>query len=119
MRNLLQAASDLLGRRIECAEQARVSGAGVPDLAVLVDELLSGHIELKAPGKGADPARFRGHDKEQAERFKVLPNLLYTDSRDFTLWRDGEMVAAAHLSRDPDREGSAAVEDRDVAQIEG
>lgn len=63
-----------------------------PDYSVTVRNALVGHIEVKAPGKGADPRSYRGHDKDQWERLKALPNLLYTDGNDFSLWRDGVLV---------------------------
>jgi hypothetical protein len=63
-----------------------------PDYSVTVQGALVGHIEVKAPGKGADPRQYRGHDKEQWERLKALPNLLYTDGNDFSVWRDGALV---------------------------
>ncbi|MFN3820630.1 type ISP restriction/modification enzyme [Blastomonas sp.] len=64
-----------------------------PDYAVEVHKALIGFIEVKAPGKGADPRRWRaGHDKEQWDKLKALPNLLYTDGNAFSLWRDGELV---------------------------
>ncbi len=63
-----------------------------PDFAVIVSNALVGFIEVKAPGKGADPRRFRDpHDKEQWEKLKSLPNLLYTDGNAFSLWRDGKI----------------------------
>ncbi len=61
-----------------------------PDYAVSRHNALIGFIELKAPGKGCDPRRFTDpHDKEQWNRLKSLPNLLYTDGNGFSLWRDG------------------------------
>lgn len=49
------------------------------DYAVTVRSLV-GHIELKAPGKGADPRKFKEpHDKSQWEKLQSLPNLTYTD----------------------------------------
>ena len=64
-----------------------------PDFAVNVRKALVGFIEVKAPGKGADPRKWRGgHDKEQWEKLRSLPNLLYTDGNDFSLWRDGVLV---------------------------
>jgi hypothetical protein len=65
-----------------------------PDYAVSVNNALAGFIEVKAPGKGADPRRYRGHDKAQWERLKSLPNLIYTDGNEFSLWRSGELVDA-------------------------
>ncbi|MGX8014298.1 type ISP restriction/modification enzyme (plasmid) [Mesorhizobium sp. ORM8.1] len=64
-----------------------------PDFAVTANKVLVGFIELKAPGKGADPRRFTDpHDKEQWGKLKSLPNLLYTDGQSFSLWQDGEIV---------------------------
>jgi hypothetical protein len=63
-----------------------------PDYAVTVHNALVGFIEVKAPGKGADPRRFADpHDKKQWAKLKSLPNLLYTDGNGFSLWRDGEL----------------------------
>lgn len=64
-----------------------------PDFAVAVKKALAGFIELKAPGKGADPRRFQDpHDKEQWEKLRSLPNLMYTDGNAFSLWQDGALV---------------------------
>jgi len=64
-----------------------------PDFAVKVRGALIGFIEVKAPGKGADPRKWRtGHDKEQWDKLKALPNLLYSDGNVFSLWRDGELT---------------------------
>lgn len=70
-----------------------------PDFAVTVSKALVGFIEVKAPGKGADPRKFSDpHDKEQWEKLKSLPNLIYTDGNAFSLWRDGKLEGAiVHL----------------------
>ncbi len=66
-----------------------------PDYSITVNKALVGFVELKAPGKGANPARFKDpHDKEQWERLRSLPNLLYTDGNSFGLWQDGEAVGS-------------------------
>src|SRR5688572_1550648 len=66
-----------------------------PDYAVTVHNVLAGFVELKAPGKGADPRKFKdSHDKEQWERLHALPNLIYTDGNAFSLWQNGELVGA-------------------------
>lgn len=63
-----------------------------PDYAVTRHNALIGFIEVKAPGKGCDPRRFTDpHDRDQWNRLKSLPNLLYTDGNGFSLWRDGEL----------------------------
>ena len=57
-----------------------------PDYSVTVDKALVGFVELKAPGKGANPPRFKDpHDKAQWEKLSSLPNLLYTDGNSFSL----------------------------------
>jgi SAM-dependent methyltransferase len=62
-----------------------------PDYAVFVDDALVGFVEIKAPGKGADPSRFRDpHDRDQWDKLRRLPNVLYTDGQCFGLYRDGE-----------------------------
>jgi hypothetical protein len=64
-----------------------------PDYSVVVQNALVGFVELKAPGKGANPNRFSdSHDKEQWQKLRSLPNLLYTDGNAFSLWRNGEIV---------------------------
>jgi len=66
-----------------------------PDYAVTVRSALVGFVEIKAPGKGADPRRFKDrHDKEQWAKLQSLPNLLYTDGNQFSLWRSGEPEGA-------------------------
>lgn len=72
-----------------------------PDFAVSMGDALVGFVEVKAPGKGADPRRFRDrHDKDQWEKLRSLPNLVYTDGNEFTLWRYGELAAEARLRGD-------------------
>lgn len=66
-----------------------------PDFAVTVNNALVGFIEVKAPGKGADPRKFKDqHDKAQWEKLRSLPNLIYTDGNGFSLWQNGELVGA-------------------------
>lgn len=63
-----------------------------PDYAITVRNALIGFIELKAPGKGADPRKYKDrHDKEQWEKLQSLPNLVYTDGNEFSLWRSGQL----------------------------
>jgi len=66
-----------------------------PDYAITVQNVLIGFIEVKAPGKGADPRKFKDrHDKQQWEKLQTLPNLIYTDGNEFSLWRSGAMVGS-------------------------
>ena len=72
-----------------------------PDYAITVHAVLVGHVELKAPGKGADPRRFRDpHDKAQWEKLTSLPNLLYTDGNEFSRWESGELKEFVRLTGD-------------------
>jgi len=64
-----------------------------PDYAITRENALVGFIEVKAPGKGADPRRFKDrHDREQWEKLESLPNLIYADGNDFGLWRYGQLI---------------------------
>ena len=80
-----------------------------PDYAVSVANALVGFIEVKAPGKGADPRRFRDrHDKEQWDKLKAIPNLLYTDGNAFSLWRNGQLEGeVVRLDGDVESSGKA------------
>jgi hypothetical protein len=78
-----------------------------PDYAITLRKLLVGYVEVKAPGKGADPRRYKGHDKEQWEKLQSLPNLLYTDGNSFSLWQNGELVGSI-VTLDGDIETSGA-----------
>jgi hypothetical protein len=79
-----------------------------PDYAVTVSNALVGFIEVKAPGKGADPRKFADpHDKDQWDKLKSLPNLLYTDGNAFSVWRDGVLVGKiVHLEGDIEASGA-------------
>ncbi len=79
-----------------------------PDYAVTVRNALVGHVELKAPGKGADPRKFKDpHDKEQWDKLRALPNLIYSDGNQFSLWHDGELaLSIVQLVGDIETSGS-------------
>jgi hypothetical protein len=69
-----------------------------PDYAVTVRNALIGFVELKAPGKGADPRKFKDlHDREQWIKLRSLPNLIYTDGNGFSLWQNGELVGSVTI----------------------
>lgn len=66
-----------------------------PDYAITVHNALVGFVEIKAPGKGGDPRKFKDpHDRAQWEKLRSLPNVLYTDGSAFSLWQDGQLVDA-------------------------
>src|SRR6266851_4950837 len=72
------------GAVVAVGEASQVQLKTRPDYSITVDKALIGFVELKAPGKGANPNRFKDrHDKEQWERLRSLPNLLYSDGNSF------------------------------------
>ncbi len=77
-----------------------------PDYAVARGNVLTGFIEVKAPGKGADPRRFSDpHDREQWTKLQTLPNIIYTDGNGFSLWRSGELAGQVQLVGDVETAG--------------
>lgn len=87
-----------------------------PDYGVHVGGTLVGFVELKAPGKGADPHQFRGRDKEQWERLKCLPNVLYSDGKEFAVYSDGQRVGdVVRLVGSVETSGSALTPPEDGA----
>lgn len=80
------------GAVVTVGETALAAERSRPDYSVTFRSALTGFVELKAPGKGADPRRFRGHDRLQWQRLNSLPNLMYTDGNEFSLWRNGELA---------------------------
>ncbi|ORT46627.1 type ISP restriction/modification enzyme, partial [Frankia sp. KB5] len=74
-------------------DEVRLPELGVrPDYAVRLSGLVTGYIEIKKPGLSVDPQNFTGHNKEQWERLRDLPNLLYTNGTEWRLFRDGIQI---------------------------
>ncbi|MDV2474345.1 N-6 DNA methylase [Rhodococcus zopfii] len=75
-------------------EVMELDGTVRPDFGVRVNGVLTGHIELKAPGVSLDPSTYRktSHNFRQWQRLKELPNLLHTNGTEWRLWRFGELV---------------------------
>ncbi len=64
-----------------------------PDLGLAVGSAQIGVVELKAPGKTADPESFRlAHDLEQWEKLSLLPNVLLSDGQQWALYRSGRRI---------------------------
>lgn len=96
LETLFQALATIVGKppgTIELVGEASLATLSTrPDYAVTNRHALIGYIEVKAPGKGADPYRFSDkHDKQQWQKLKCLPNLLYTDGNEFSCWKNGEL----------------------------
>ena len=92
--------------------EAPVEAVGRPDIAVAVNDLLCGYVELKAPGTGANANKFKGRNKQQWEKFKTLPNLVYTDGNEWALYRSGDRHGKVIvLSGDVTEDGDEAVQE--------
>jgi hypothetical protein len=115
---LLRGIGVAMDLEVEAPTEVPAGEIGRPDVGVVVKLSLTGHMELKAPGKGADPDKFKGDDKKQWERFKNLPNLIYTDGNEWALFRSGERIGKiVRLSGDITSEGQAAISQRDAEAI--
>ena len=109
---LLKDAGAAFGLNVESRTETHLSGHKVrPDIAIYVGKLICGYIELKAPGLGADATKLKGaHNKAQWNKLKGLPNLIYTDGREWALYRSGERLGAiVRLDDDPTERGRKAV----------
>jgi hypothetical protein len=114
LENLFEALAELTGKAGMVTLVGETSLAGMqtrPDYSVTIGtgkaKALVGFIEVKAPGKGADPRKFKDqHDKEQWTKLKALPNILYTDGNGFSLWQDGELVSLVQLEGDIESDGA-------------
>jgi hypothetical protein len=100
------------------------AGVGRPDIALTSPgEPPRAFVELKAPEKSDDPAKFKdAHDKRQFERFQSLPAWALSNfshlrlfERDDLIW-SGEIVPAKALKADtPDAKAAKLVEAVDTA----
>ncbi len=118
---LLEAAGTAFDLEVVARTEANASELGVrPDVGVQVQGLLTGHIELKAPGKGAKHRAFRDeHDKAQFKRLSDHPNLVYTDGNEWALYRMGTTVGRiVSATGDVRSDGTSTYTDAECAQLE-
>ncbi|MFD9223099.1 type ISP restriction/modification enzyme [Streptomyces sp. NPDC060064] len=74
-------------------DEYRVADLGVrPDYAVRASADIVGYIELKKPGLSVDPETFGRANREQWEKLRNLPNLLYSNGTEWRLFRDGRQL---------------------------
>lgn len=88
---LLQAVGDHHEQsEVSWHDEFRVADLGVrPDYAIRASGELTGYIELKKPGLSVDPDTFSRANREQWEKLRNLPNLLYSNGTEWRLFRDG------------------------------
>ena len=114
LEKLFEAFAELTGKTGMVTLVGETSLAGMqtrPDYSVTIGtgkaKALVGFVEVKAPGKGCDPRKFKGeHDKAQWAKLKALPNLIYTDGNGFSLWQDGELKSLVQLDGDIETDGA-------------
>ena len=111
------------GLKVETRTETHLSAHKVrPDIAIYVGGLICGYVELKQPGLGADAPRLTGkHNKEQWAKLKGLPNLIYTDGRDWALYRSGDRPDGQPIVRlhdDPTTKGKSAAVQADADGLE-
>ncbi|MFK4088390.1 type ISP restriction/modification enzyme [Kribbella sp. NPDC020789] len=92
---LLLDVARLLGLEALVHSEAAERTLGIrPDLAVDVAGARIGVVELKAPGMGVPGgARWgKSRDRSQWERFKALPNVMYTDGSTWAVYHYGQPI---------------------------
>lgn len=118
METLLRQCGEALEVSVIPIGETLLEALGKPDFGIAVDKLLCGHLELKAPGKGAEPKTYTGHDAKQWLRFAELPNIIYSDGIEWSLFRQGERKAHTRLAGDPRALGAKAVDDEGAKGLE-
>ncbi|MBI2690318.1 MAG: hypothetical protein HYX29_00005 [Solirubrobacterales bacterium] len=120
IKRLVEGFAESLSLDAVANSEATSQGGVRPDFGVSVRGLLTGHIELKAPGKGVKPSKaWDKHDKDQFTKLQDLPNLIYTDGNEFALYRSGAVVGKL-IAADGDmtKTGETAVGAEMPGQIE-
>ena len=107
---LLRATGGLKGLTVDWRTEVHPEDVdGRPDIGVTTNGLLTGLVELKRPGLGARPDAFTGANRRQWERFKALPNLIYTDSSEWSLFRSGELTKRVRIADNVSTGGAGAI----------
>jgi hypothetical protein len=118
---LIKHAGKEFGIEVNTKTEAHLAEESVrPDMAVYTFGLICGYVELKQPGLGANAPKLKGkHNKEQWERLKSIPNLIYTDGQEWALYRNGQIVGSLVKFRaDPTEDGASAIATEDAKAFE-
>ena len=109
--NLLVSVGEMTGLEVNWRTEVHHEDLnGRPDIGVIVNGLLTGHVELKRPGAGARAEAFTGRNQEQWQRFQALPNLIYTDGSEWSLYRSGKLAMRARIASDVSAGGSKSID---------
>ncbi|MBS3735424.1 MAG: N-6 DNA methylase, partial [Phycisphaerae bacterium] len=117
----MQEVGRALSLKVVCTGETTLADRlGKPDYAVHAADLLAGYAELKAPGTGANPKHFKGHNRKQWKRFENVPNLLYTDGNEWGLFQSGKRARPlVRFSGDVAADGAKAVTPEDAKALTG
>lgn len=117
--DFMSAAGPILGWDVvPTGEMQLPNRLGKPDFGIYRNNLLTGYAELKAPGTGANTKQFKGHNREQFKRFSSIPNILYTDGNEWSLYRNGEPLGSiVRLSGNVSTDGKGAVTLQDAKTL--
>ena len=116
--DLLRAVGQITNLDVRWRTEVRADDViGRPDLGVTTDGLLTGHVELKRPGLGARAEQFTGANREQWKRFKALPNLIYTDGSEWSLYRSGKLRQRVRIADDVSTGAAKAVDPASLASF--
>mgnify|MGYP001167108899 CR=1 FL=1 len=118
--HLMTAIGELIGKTTILDGETHLSEiSSRPDFAVRVKGAVVGYLEVKQAGLSLDPASFTGHNKDQWNRLKDLPNLIYTNGTEWRLYRaEAEPVLVAQLSGGPlDVAGAGLTPDTTFRQL--
>ena len=108
---LLRAAGRLTGLEVNWRTEVRQDDVhGRPDIGVITNGLLTGHVELKSPGTGARAEGFTGRNRYQWQRFQALPNLIYTDGSEWSLYRSGDLKIRVRIAADVSIGGAKSID---------
>ena len=104
--------AEALGVSLVMVGETSLTSLGVrPDYAVDVAGARVGYVELKAPGRGVPTVWTPNkHEKDQWEKLRLLPNVLYTDGSLWALFRNGDLVGrVARLNGDLYKAGDSSL----------
>ncbi|MFC4080728.1 type ISP restriction/modification enzyme [Amycolatopsis samaneae] len=91
---MLTAIAESVGLPVTTIGETRLPDLSLrPDYAIDVAGARVGYVELKKPGHGIPGtwSKPSAHDKEQWEKFQLLPNVLYSDGEQFARYKFGKL----------------------------
>ncbi|MBM4294849.1 MAG: hypothetical protein FJ126_08110, partial [Deltaproteobacteria bacterium] len=92
---MLRELASILDTNINIIQQYSTGEIGAPDFCIRPAGKSMAFLEAKEPDKPLD--NLRGRDREQLEKYKELPNLLYTNFWDLKLFQEKNEVMQAVL----------------------